>query len=142
MVEGRGAGGRKPSPLATGPTRAGHLAFLIVRVRGAQLPRVAEALPSNRGVAHRRVAQAPKRDRLLLSDLPEDTEPERLARLARMRWKIELDFRQLKGELGLDHYEGRTWLAGITTPPLSPQRTASSPWAAAPKSPVAGLTLP
>jgi SRSO17 transposase len=45
-----------------------------------------------------------------LSNLPADTEPERLARLARMRWKIELDYRQLKGELGLDHYEGRSYL--------------------------------
>jgi SRSO17 transposase len=27
-----------------------------------------------------------------------------------MRWKIELDYKQLKGELGLDHYEGRSWL--------------------------------
>jgi SRSO17 transposase len=45
-----------------------------------------------------------------LSNLPEDTEPERLARLARLRWKIELDYRQLKGELGLDHYEGRSYL--------------------------------
>jgi SRSO17 transposase len=45
-----------------------------------------------------------------LSNLPQDTEPERLARLARLRWKIELDYKQLKGELGLDHYEGRSWL--------------------------------
>ncbi len=45
-----------------------------------------------------------------LSNLPADTEPERLARLARLRWKIELDYRQLKGELGLDHYEGRSYL--------------------------------
>jgi SRSO17 transposase len=45
-----------------------------------------------------------------LSNLPADAEPERLARLARLRWKIELDYRQLKGELGLDHYEGRSWL--------------------------------
>jgi SRSO17 transposase len=45
-----------------------------------------------------------------LSNLPDDTEPERLARLARMRWKMELDYKQLKGELGLDHYEGRSWL--------------------------------
>jgi len=44
-----------------------------------------------------------------ISNLPADTEPERLARLARMRWKIELDYKQLKGELGLDHYEGRSW---------------------------------
>ena len=45
-----------------------------------------------------------------LSNLPADTNPERLARLARLRWRIELDYKQLKGELGLDHYEGRSWL--------------------------------
>ena len=45
-----------------------------------------------------------------LRDRPPDTKPERLARLARLRWKIELDYKQLKGELGLDHYEGRSWL--------------------------------
>ena len=45
-----------------------------------------------------------------LSNLPADAKPERLARLARLRWKIELDYKQLKGELGLDHYEGRSWL--------------------------------
>ena len=45
-----------------------------------------------------------------ISNLPVDTEPDRLARLARMRWKMELDYKQLKGELGLDHYEGRSWL--------------------------------
>jgi SRSO17 transposase len=45
-----------------------------------------------------------------LSNLPDNSEPEQLARLARLRWKIELDYKQLKGELGLDHYEGRSWL--------------------------------
>ena len=45
-----------------------------------------------------------------ISNLPADTEPERLARLARLRWMIELDYKQLKGELGLDHYEGRSYL--------------------------------
>jgi len=45
-----------------------------------------------------------------ISNLPADTKPERLTRLARMRWKMELDYKQLKGELGLDHYEGRSWL--------------------------------
>ena len=45
-----------------------------------------------------------------LSNLPASTKPARLARLARLRWKVELDYKQLKGELGLDHYEGRSWL--------------------------------
>jgi SRSO17 transposase len=45
-----------------------------------------------------------------LSNLPDDVSLERLARLARLRWTVELDYRQLKGELGLDHYEGRSWI--------------------------------
>jgi SRSO17 transposase len=45
-----------------------------------------------------------------ISNLPADAPPEQLARLARMRWKIELDYKQLKGHLGLDHYEGRSYL--------------------------------
>lgn len=45
-----------------------------------------------------------------LSNLSADTDRERLARLARLRWQVELDYRQLKGELGLDHYEGRSYL--------------------------------
>jgi len=45
-----------------------------------------------------------------ISNLPAATTPERLARLARLRWMIELDYRQLKSELGLDHYEGRSYL--------------------------------
>ena len=45
-----------------------------------------------------------------ISNLPAGTEPEQLARLARLRWMIELDYKQLKGELGLDHYEGRSYL--------------------------------
>jgi SRSO17 transposase len=44
-----------------------------------------------------------------LSNLPPKTPRERLARLARLRWTVELDYRQLKGELGLDHYEGRSY---------------------------------
>jgi SRSO17 transposase len=44
-----------------------------------------------------------------ISNLPARTKPQRLARLARLRWMIELDYRQLKGELGLDHYEGRSY---------------------------------
>jgi SRSO17 transposase len=44
-----------------------------------------------------------------LSNLPAGTPHAELARLARLRWTIELDYRHLKGELGLDHYEGRSW---------------------------------
>ena len=32
-----------------------------------------------------------------------------LARLMRLRWPIELGSRQMKEQLGLDQFEGRTW---------------------------------
>jgi len=28
---------------------------------------------------------------------------------AKLRWRIERDYQELKQELGLDHYEGRGW---------------------------------
>ena len=34
----------------------------------------------------------------------------RLVKIARARWRVEIDYRELKEELGLDHYEGRHWL--------------------------------
>jgi SRSO17 transposase len=44
-----------------------------------------------------------------LSDLPADTPIERLVLLAKLRWRIEHDYRELKQCLGLGHYEGRSW---------------------------------
>lgn len=44
-----------------------------------------------------------------LSNLPDDTPIERLVGLARLRWRIEHDYRELKDGLGLDHFEGRTY---------------------------------
>jgi SRSO17 transposase len=44
-----------------------------------------------------------------LSDLPADTPPGRLVQLAKLRWRIEHDYRELKQCLGLDHYEGRSY---------------------------------
>ena len=44
-----------------------------------------------------------------LSTLPEDTPLEELVRLAKIRWRIEHDYRELKHGLGLDHFEGRSY---------------------------------
>jgi SRSO17 transposase len=44
-----------------------------------------------------------------LSSLPEDTPLAELVRLAKIRWRIEHDYRELKTGLGLDHFEGRTF---------------------------------
>jgi SRSO17 transposase len=44
-----------------------------------------------------------------LSNLPADTPISELVRLAKIRWRIEHDYRELKTGLGLDHFEGRSF---------------------------------
>ncbi|WP_454739764.1 IS701 family transposase [Cupriavidus necator] len=44
-----------------------------------------------------------------LSTLPADTPIKELVRLAKLRWRIERDYQELKQELGLGHFEGRSW---------------------------------
>jgi len=44
-----------------------------------------------------------------LSTLPEDPAFDHLVHLAKLRWRIERDYQELKQELGLGHYEGRGW---------------------------------
>ncbi len=44
-----------------------------------------------------------------LSNLPAEAPLVTLVRLAKLRWRVEHDYRELKQCLGLDHYEGRTY---------------------------------
>ena len=44
-----------------------------------------------------------------LSTLAADTPIAALVDAAKLRWRIERDFQDLKQEIGLDHYEGRGW---------------------------------
>lgn len=44
-----------------------------------------------------------------LSDPPETTALTTLVRLAKLRRRIEHDYREMKQALGLAHFEGRTW---------------------------------
>lgn len=43
------------------------------------------------------------------SNLPPTTPLKTLVRIARSRWAIEVQYRDLKSELGLDHFEGRSY---------------------------------
>jgi SRSO17 transposase len=44
-----------------------------------------------------------------LSTLPEDISFRDLVDIAKLRWRIERDYEELKQEVGLGHYEGRGW---------------------------------
>jgi SRSO17 transposase len=44
-----------------------------------------------------------------LSNLDASTSPKRLVHLAKLRWRVERDYQELKQEIGLDHFEGRSW---------------------------------
>jgi SRSO17 transposase len=43
------------------------------------------------------------------SNFPESTSLKRLVALVKLRWRVERDYQELKGEIGLDHFEGRNW---------------------------------
>jgi len=88
--------------------------FLAVRVRPAgvtprRLARAAgEELPVRWLLAEWPVGK-PEPTKYWLSNLPEGTPLVELVRLARLRWRVEQDYRELKGALGLDHFEGRSF---------------------------------
>jgi SRSO17 transposase len=44
-----------------------------------------------------------------LSTLPRKTSIKKLVYFAKLRWRIERDYEELKQEIGLGHYEGRKW---------------------------------
>lgn len=44
-----------------------------------------------------------------LATVPGDVAFDRLVELAKLRWRIERDYQELKQELGLGHFEGRGW---------------------------------
>src|SRR6202162_6322456 len=79
--------------------------FARVRVRAAHAdrPREEEWL----------LIECPKGEaeptRYFLSTLPADIWFKELVATVKMRWRIERDYRELKQEVGLGHYEGRNW---------------------------------
>jgi len=44
-----------------------------------------------------------------LSTLADDVSLEEIVKMAKMRWRIERDYQELKQEFGLGHFEGRGW---------------------------------
>jgi SRSO17 transposase len=48
--------------------------------------------------------------KFVLSTMPKGTSCQQLVRRCKERWRIERSYQDLKGELGLDHYEGRSYI--------------------------------
>jgi SRSO17 transposase len=93
------------------PTAAMSSHFLAIRVRPAnhEIPRNTDgSLPDCWLIAEWPPDKAEPTD-YWLSNLPADTPLPELVRLAKIRWRIEHDYRELKDGLGLDHFEGRSY---------------------------------
>lgn len=54
-------------------------------------------------------AGEPAPTKFWLSTLPSTLAVTDVARVAKLRWRIERDYQELKDEIGLDHFEGRGW---------------------------------
>ncbi|MCF1512746.1 IS701 family transposase [Streptomyces glomeratus] len=101
-----------------GPMRS-HFLALRVRPAGVRVRRLARAATARDGcwdgvlpevtllVEWPEGAEAPTG--YWLTNLPASTAVAELVRLAKIRWRIEHDYRELKHGLGLDHFEGRSW---------------------------------
>jgi SRSO17 transposase len=116
LAAGRGAlrqvtwrrGTRRTS---TNPTAAMRSRFLAIRVRPANrdIPRAGDgSLPECWLIAE----WPPGKDepaKYWLSNLDKRTPLNALVRLAKIRWRVEHDYRELKTGLGIDHFEGRSF---------------------------------
>lgn len=88
--------------------------FLALRVRPANIELRRAAHKAGEELAVRwLICEWPSQEaepvKYWLSNLPADTPLGQLVRLAKMRFRIEQDYRELKDGLGLDHFEGRSY---------------------------------
>jgi SRSO17 transposase len=81
--------------------------FARMRVRTAPIRRAAERAEETLLIEWPEGEAEPTK--YWLATLDEDTSFRRLVDIAKMRWRIERDYQELKQEIGLGHYEGRGW---------------------------------
>jgi len=87
-------------------------AFLSIRPnsRSGGIVRLSASRSWVRGMAAPRMTGGSAgTDKCWLPTMPPETTMELLVRLTKVRWRIERDYPELKGEFGLDHFEGRGW---------------------------------
>ncbi len=93
------------------PTAAMTSHFVAIRVRPANrdIPRAPDGSLPECWLLAEWPTHADEPTDYWLSTLPADTPIEELVRLAKIRWRVEHDYRELKTGLGLDHFEGRSY---------------------------------
>ena len=101
--------GTKSGPGNPDAAMSGRFAALRVRPANRDIPRDETGVLPAEWLLIEWPPGAPEPTDYWLSTLPETTELPELVRLAKIRWRIEHDYRELKHGLGLDHFEGRTW---------------------------------
>ena len=89
---------------------AGHFFALRVRPAGRSIPRGDDGVLPECWLLVQWPPGASEPSDYWLSDLPTDTALTELVGAAKARWRIEHDYRELKTGLGLDHFEGRSWI--------------------------------
>jgi SRSO17 transposase len=93
-------------PDGKGGTKAGYFAF--ARVRSAER-RTKGRPPSDELWLISEWRPGNNERKFYFSDLPATISKRELVRLVKLRWRVERDYQELKAEVGLDHFEGRTW---------------------------------
>ncbi|MFC0528279.1 IS701 family transposase [Phytohabitans kaempferiae] len=83
--------------------------FLRVRPAGHRITRDTDGTLPERWLIAEWPDDEPEPVTYWLTSQPADTSPADLIRTAKIRWRIEHDYRELKTGLGLDHFEGRSW---------------------------------
>ena len=83
--------------------------FAALRVRAAHRDEGHRALRQEQWLLIEWPGSQTEPTKYWLSTLPVDTALVELVRVAKMRWRIERDYQELKQEFGLSHYEGRGW---------------------------------
>jgi SRSO17 transposase len=93
------------------PDAAMTSCFLAIRVRPANrdIPRADDGSLPECWLLAEWPPEADEPTDYWLSTLPEDTPITELVRLAKIRWRVEHDYRELKTGLGLGHFEGRSF---------------------------------
>jgi len=103
------AGKWKVVPWEEGSRGAMKSRFAALRVRCAHRTEKQMRVPPLQWLLIEWPEGKPEPTDFWFSTLPASTPIEELVRMAKLRWRIERDYQVLKGQLGLDHFEGRTW---------------------------------